>query len=274
MRGTSGKRKRQVKSREKALEKLKDEKIEIRPQAERVRVKLAPRRSGGNPALVVQDICFSYRSGRRVLEGLSFSIARNERLVIVGKNGAGKSTLLKVIMGTLEPQRGEIRFGIRTDVSYYAQEHDQVDPGMNVLEEAKSVSKLPERNLRSALAQFLFKGEAVFQKVSTLSPGERSRLALAKLSLQGGNLLLLDEPTNHLDSATSAVIAATLRDYGGTIIVVSHDINFLDSLGVERMLMLPQGRVRFYERSTIEQYRLEESQTAERSGRHAKNTQG
>ena len=113
---------------------------------------------------------------------------------------------------------------------------------------------LSTKELRSFLGSFLFYGDDVYKKVSYLSPGERSRVALAKLALTGANMLILDEPTNHLDPQTQEMIANTFRDYEGTMLVVSHNVEFVDNLGVERMLMLPSGEIRYYDKDTVMYY--------------------
>ena len=110
------------------------------------------------------------------------------------------------------------------------------------------------KELRSFLGNFLFTGDDVYKKVKYLSPGERSRVALAKLALTGANLLILDEPTNHLDPQTQEIIAKTFRDYEGTMLVVSHNIEFVDNLGIERMLMLPSGEIKYYDRNIVLYY--------------------
>ncbi|MFH1405404.1 MAG: ribosomal protection-like ABC-F family protein [Patescibacteria group bacterium] len=255
MQGISGKQKRQVASRKKRFEQLKQDKLRAIPSLGTVRTRLSLKRKSREIPLAVRDVCYGYEKNKLVLSQISFVLTHNERLVIVGVNGVGKSTLLKLIMGSLSPLSGEIVVGPKTDIGYYAQEHEGIDLENTVLEEISKASKLSSRGLRSVLANFLFRADMVFQQVSTLSPGERSRLALAKLSLCGANLLLLDEPTNHLDIATSLTIAQVLHEYEGSLIVVSHDVAFLEALGVERMLMLPQGEVVYYDRNIIEHSR-------------------
>jgi ATP-binding cassette, subfamily F, member 3 len=174
--------------------------------------------------------------------------------VVAGPNGAGKSTLLKLIAGVLNPQQGEIVIDCKTQVSYYDQEQKNLNRDNTVLAEVARVSQSSPRDLRSLLARFLFSAEAVNQKVGTLSLGERSRLALAKIALQGRNLLLLDEPTNHLDPATSAVIGRIICQYNGTVVVVTHDAGFIETLQVQRMLLLPEGRVINYDRHEVERH--------------------
>ena len=118
------------------------------------------------------------------------------------------------------------------------------------------MSHFQKKQLRNILAKFLFLGNDVYKNVGILSPGEKSRVALAKLSISGANLLLLDEPTNHLDPETQYLIADVFKDYQGTMIVVSHNPDFVDNLGIERILILPTGEISYYDRETVEQYKI------------------
>ena len=157
---------------------------------------------------------------------MSFEVHKGEKFLIVGENGVGKSTLLKLIIGQLQPDNGVIEFGHKTDIGYYAQEHEILKNEKTILENFSDLN-LSQRQVRSTLGRFLFYGDDVFKKVSILSPGERSRVALAKLSLQGANLLILDEPTNHLDPDTQRIIAETFKTFEGTMLVVSLIQNLL-----------------------------------------------
>ena len=148
---------------------------------------------------------------------------------------------------------GEIVLNQKTEIGYYAQEHELLDNEKIILENFEGTG-LSTKELRSFLGNFLFHGDDVYKKVSVLSPGERSRVALAKLALTGANLLILDEPTNHLDPQTQEMIAQTFKDYEGTMLVVSHNVDFVDNLGVERMLMLPSGEIRYYDKDTVMYY--------------------
>lgn len=185
---------------------------------------------------------------------MSFSITRGEKFLVVGKNGVGKSTLLKLIVGELKPDKGQIEIGNKTDIGYYAQEHELLDNNKTIMENLKDVN-IPESKLRNILGRFLFTGDEVFKRVEVLSPGERSRVALAKLSLSGSNLLILDEPTNHLDPTTQQIIADTFKDYSGTMLVVSHNPDFVDNLGIERTLEMPSGEISYYDREQVEYYK-------------------
>jgi ATPase subunit of ABC transporter with duplicated ATPase domains len=160
----------------------------------------------------------------------------------MGPNGAGKSTLLKVIAGKLDPDVGKVTFGDRVDVGYYAQEHESLDTARTVLEEIRSVRGLNRSRARSILSHCLFQGDRVATRVGSLSLGERSRLALAKLVASGHNLLLLDEPTNHLDVFAREQVKMALREYEGTVLIISHDSDFLEGIGVEQVLLLPEHK--------------------------------
>ena len=173
--------------------------------------------------------------------------------VIQGREGIGKSTLVKLLVGLLEPLSGSIVINDKCDIGYYAQEHELLDNNKNILENFKEFN-YSDRDLRSFLGNFLFSGDSVFKNVGVLSPGERSRVALAKIAISGANTLILDEPTNHLDPETQEIIASTFKDYEGTMLVVSHNINFVDNLGIERMLMLPSGQIRYYDRDIVLYY--------------------
>ena len=168
--------------------------------------------------------------------------------------------MLKLIYGILKPDSDKIYIGKKTDFGYYAQEHETLDANVNVFDTVANVSNLPTAKLRSVLSHFNFVGDKLKQKTGTLSPGERSRLELAKLCIGGANTLLLDEPTNHLDVATKKVMANSLREYGGTLVIVSHDLEFLKHLGIERMLMLPSGRLQFFDEKIVKRYMDKEKQ--------------
>ena len=145
--------------------------------------------------------------------------------------------------------------GNKTEIGYYAQEHELLENSKTVLENFSDIN-ISQRQLRSVLGRFLFFGDDVFKKIAVLSPGERSRVALAKLSLKGANLLVLDEPTNHLDPETQMIIAETFKTFTGTMLVVSHNPDFVDNLGVERILVLPTGELSYYDKNTVEYFQM------------------
>ena len=180
-------------------------------------------------------------------------ISNRERFLIVGENGVGKSTLLKLIIGRLKPTEGSIWYGNKTDIAYYAQELELLDLNKNILENIDT-KDYSERELRTILGRFLFYGDDVFKKVGVLSPGEKARVALCKILLTKANLLILDEPTNHLDPETQKIIGENFKNYEGTIIVVSHNPSFASEIGINRMLILPTGKITNYSDEKLNYY--------------------
>lgn len=250
---SSGKRKRIAQSREKLLAKKQKEKLERDEVRKKVQIKIKPLREGSKIPVKVNNLSFHYLDHHYLYENLSFLINNHERFLIVGENGVGKSTLLKLLVGMLVPQEGTISFGSKTDFAYYAQEQELLELDKTVLENVNQ-NGYSEKELRTILGSFLFVGDEVFKKVNVLSPGERARIALCKVMLQKANLLLLDEPTNHLDPETQKVIGKIFHSYEGTIILVSHNPSFVDSIGIDRMLLLPSGKITNYSKETLKYY--------------------
>ena len=257
-RGKSGKAKRQAQSREKLLEKKRANLAVVPPEKKNIDLELSPNREADILPITVENLNFSYVANKKVIKNLTFSLNRGEKFLIVGENGAGKSTLLKLLYKILKPDSGIVRIGKKTDLGYYAQEYETLNPNITILENASSATNISTLKLRSVLNHFNFVGDKVKQSIKTMSPGERSRLELAKLCLGGANVLLLDEPTNHLDVATKKTIAQSFSEYGGTMIIVSHDLEFLKHLGIDRMLMLPSGRLQFFDESIVRRYMEQE----------------
>ena len=251
--GVSGKRAKKVHDREKKIERItKNELVTVKQQKE-VKLLLEPNRTSNEIPIIVSKLNFKYPTTDIIIKDFSFQITRGEKFLIVGENGIGKSTLLKLIAGKLKPMSGDIKIGTRVDLAYYAQEHEILDMSKSIIDNF-SMFNLGQRKTRAFLSKFLFTGDTVLKEVSVLSPGERSRVALAKVAIQGANVLLLDEPTNHLDPTTQKVIANTFSTFSGTMLVVSHNLDFVDNLGVERMLILPQGKIEYYKREIVEYY--------------------
>lgn len=257
-RGKSGKAKRLAQSREKLLEKKRANLAVVPPEKKDIDLELSPNREADILPITVENLNFSYVANKKVIKNLTFSLNRGEKFLIVGENGAGKSTLLKLLYKILKPDSGIVRIGKKTDLGYYAQEYETLNPNITILENASSATNISTLKLRSVLNHFNFVGDKVKQSIKTMSPGERSRLELAKLCLGGANVLLLDEPTNHLDVATKKTIAQSFSEYGGTMIIVSHDLEFLKHLGIDRMLMLPSGRLQFFDESIVRRYMEQE----------------
>ena len=224
--------------REKVLAK-KLEALETREREyAKVALNITPAKLSGRTPLEVQNLTFAYDGGPLLYDRLSFSLDRGEKFLIVGENGVGKSTLLKLIVGQLQPLAGSVIFSKHTTIAYYAQELEILDERRTILENVASYD-FTDTELRSALSNFLFYGDDVEKKVSVLSPGEKARVALCKILLQRANLIILDEPTNHFDPDTQKIIGENLKDYPGTIIMVSHNPAFVEQIGITRMLIVP-----------------------------------
>ena len=244
-----------AKDRQKKLARLEENAVVIEKKQKTVSVNLHQGRESTPFPLKIENMSFKYDKSakRNLLYKISLEIPRGERFLIVGENGVGKSTLLKLIVGILTPDSGKIILGPKTDIGYYAQEHELLNLDKNLIENLQEFN-LTEKEIRGVLGRFLFEGDELYKKASVLSPGERSRLSLAKLTLQKANLLILDEPTNHLDPETQKMIAKNLKTFKGTIILVSHNPEFVDSLGIERTLILPGGRLDYYKKELVQKY--------------------
>ena len=234
----------QVQSRLKQLEKI--ERIELAQDSKTVRLTIPEAPPSGRVVLKCRNLAKSY-GDLRVFEGVSFVLERGERAALVGVNGAGKSTLLRLLSLTEQPTAGSVELGYNVRAAYYSQESAQNITYTNtVWEEARSVSsKLNDVERRNLLGAFLFSGDDIYKPASVLSGGEKARLALYKLMLEETNFLILDEPTNHLDQNTREIVERALLKYQGTLLIVSHDRHFLDSLA-ERVLEIREGRLYDY----------------------------
>ncbi|MBP3202119.1 MAG: ABC-F family ATP-binding cassette domain-containing protein [Bacteroidales bacterium] len=257
----------QVQSRIKALEKL--DRIEIdETDNSRLSLKFPPAERSGDVVFLGKDLSAGY-PGKVVFSHAQIEIKRGEKVALIGRNGEGKTTLMRVIMGQLEALKGQARLGNNVKLGYYAQnQEDILDPSRTVLETLDRIAVGEIRTkLRDLLGAFLFKGEDIDKKVSVLSGGERARLGMACLMLSPCNVLALDEPTNHMDIRSKDVLKQALQAFDGTLIVVSHDRDFLDGL-VDKLYEFRDGRVKEHLGSVqefLEKRKMESLRELERS---------
>ncbi|MBE5033738.1 ribosomal protection-like ABC-F family protein [Gallalistipes aquisgranensis] len=235
----------QVQSRIKQLEKI--ERIEIDEEdVATLNIKFPPAPRSGQVVAEVKDAGKSF-GPKRVFSGANFHIERGEKVALVGRNGEGKTTFVRMLTGELEPTEGMVRVGYNVNIGYFAQNQDDLMEGeFTVFDTLDRVAVGDIRTrLRDILGAFLFRGEEIDKKVKVLSGGERSRLAMARLMLEPYNLLILDEPTNHMDMRSKDILKNALMKYDGTVIVVSHDREFLDGL-VNKVYEFRDGAVKEY----------------------------
>jgi len=256
----------QVQSRIKALEKL--ERIEVdETDNATLTVKFPPAPRSGDVAFKATDLTVGYPQ-KVVFRNAEIEIRRGEKVALIGRNGEGKTTLMRVIMGQLDPISGEAKVGHNVHIGYFAQNQE------DILNKNETVFSTLDRiavgdirtKVRDLLAQFLFRGEDIDKKVGVLSGGERARLGMAKLMLEPYNLLALDEPTNHMDIKSKDILKQALKAYDGTLVVVSHDRDFLEGL-VDKMYEFRDGRVKEHLGSVgdfLEERRIENLQELER----------
>jgi ATP-binding cassette subfamily F protein 3 len=239
----AGQRTREAKGREKRLKRL--ERLERPKQHRTIQFKLVSKARGGNNVLTSNHLKVGYEQPLITFPDLL--LLRGERAALLGPNGCGKTTFLKTIVGKVPPLAGQAKVGINVHVAYFAQGHEQLNENSTVLDEILDVKDLPLEQARGFLGRFLFSGDDVFKPIAQLSGGERGRVALAILALQGANLLLLDEPTNHLDIPSQELLEQVLHDFEGTILFVSHDRFFIDALATQVWVVEDDGQLHVYE---------------------------
>lgn len=231
----AGQRSKEAKGREKRLARV--ERIERPQEAERLSLSLNPALKSGRLVLQIDPMAVGYEDARghrvTLLDVPELLVERGDRVAMLGPNGSGKSTFLKTLVEEIPPLKGRFQFGTNVLVGYYAQAHERLDIEMTVLATVLAARPMSEEAARTFLGRFLFEEDDVFKQVSVLSGGERSRLALAVLTLQRANFLILDEPTNHLDIIAREALEEVLDEYDGTIFFVSHDRAFVDALATQ-----------------------------------------
>lgn len=227
-------------SKQKQADRLKEtlERPEDLPEA--IKFSFRAKEGGANDVLIAKALSKSF-NGVTVFQNAELDIKRNTTTFILGENGCGKTTLLKILMGQYQPDSGEYKYGNNIQCGYYDQAQTDLDPSKTVIDEVwDKYPRMTQTEVRSALAQFLFKGEDVFKNVGKLSGGEKARVSLLKLMLGKANMLLLDEPTNHLDIHSREALENALSNYGGTLLIVSHDRYLINKLA-DRIVWLDKN---------------------------------
>jgi ATP-binding cassette subfamily F protein 3 len=248
------------KLREDMLTGLKDRPIE----QETLKLQLNAEFRSGERVLETEGLVVGHRGDPPLFECPDLLLRRGECAALIGPNGAGKTTFLRMILGELPPLAGRTRLGASLQVGYFAQTQNALDPARSVLDEIMRVKPMRTGEARDYLAQFLFTGDDVFKATVLLSGGERARVALAILALQGANFLLLDEPTNHLDLPAQEVLQSVLGEFPGTILLVTHDRYLVDALATQ-VWALDRGGLRVYPGSYAEYLVARERGAAESS---------
>ncbi|MBP3931888.1 MAG: ABC-F family ATP-binding cassette domain-containing protein [Peptostreptococcaceae bacterium] len=235
---------KRARSKEKMLDKVE---VLDRPEIYRKKanIKFSPSVTSGNDVLEARDISMGY-GDRTLFKNLNLNIYRGEKVALIGPNGAGKSTLFKIIMNSLQPLTGSVKLGTNVHVDYFHQEQKTLNLDNTIIDEIwNDHPQLTQTTLRTMLGAFLFEDEEVFKKISTLSGGERARVAILKLILSNSNFLLLDEPTNHLDIDSKEVLEEALLNYEGTLFTISHDRYFLNTV-IDKILVLDENGITEY----------------------------
>ncbi|MBQ8539070.1 MAG: ABC-F family ATP-binding cassette domain-containing protein [Ruminococcus sp.] len=228
-------------SKQHQVDKIKEQLVTPDSELETLSFKLEPKRESGQDVLMCYDLEKSF-DDKKVFTGLSMHIKKGERVFIIGPNGCGKSTLFKLLTSQHEPDAGAIRFGAKVDMSYFDQMQNDLDLAKTALDEVyDAYPSMDLTQVRTVLGSFMFKGDDVFKQLSRMSGGERARVSLLKLMLKQGNLLLLDEPTNHLDTSSREALEKTLLNYGGTMLIISHDRYFINKLATRVLYMNDDG---------------------------------
>ncbi|HEX6488573.1 MAG TPA: ABC-F family ATP-binding cassette domain-containing protein [Candidatus Dormibacteraeota bacterium] len=246
MRRQTQKRARTAKSLDKRVARLRSQQVAAPRREKKYAIKFPDPPHAGRLALEASNLTKGY-GAPPVFDDISFRLENGQRLLVMGFNGAGKTTLLRILAAQSQPDGGSYRLGTGVNVGYYAQEHEGINPGQTALEHMLDASPEPEPRLRSLLGMFGLTGDHATRDARHLSGGEKTKLALTQLVAGKHNLLLLDEPTNNLDPPSRAAVGEALAAWPGTMIVVSHDPEFVERLRPQRALLMPEGQVEFWD---------------------------
>jgi ATPase subunit of ABC transporter with duplicated ATPase domains len=240
---------------EKRIARIEGESTGMRKKDRALTVKFPPPPQSGITVVTTKGLSKGY-GGPAIFEDVSFDLGRGERLLVLGLNGAGKTSLLRILAGATQANIGDIEWGYKVEVGYFAQEHDTLDPNQSLIwhmrRELPAGSALTETQMRALLGMFGLQGSKVFQESGSLSGGEKTKLALAMLMVGRNNVLLLDEPTNNLDPASREAVADALESWPGSIIMVSHDEEFVQRLKPTKVILMPDGQVDYFSKEWLD----------------------
>ncbi|MEX0826111.1 MAG: ABC-F family ATP-binding cassette domain-containing protein [Acidimicrobiia bacterium] len=248
--GTTEKMSKRAKSMQTRADRMKESLVEVAKKGRSVAVRFPQPEPSGRIPIEGLNLSKAF-DDNVVFVDVGVHVERGERLLILGLNGAGKTTLLRILAGVEHADIGEVVIGYRVSVGYYAQEHEHIIPDQTVMEHMRAVSTDPEQDLRGVLGHFLL-ADKIEQVAATLSGGEKTKLALAQLVVGRHNVLLLDEPTNNLDTQAKEALLKALHAYTGTVILVSHDTDFVAALAPDRAILMPDGTAVYFDESLLE----------------------
>lgn len=232
-------------SKQKEADRIKSQLVAPKSNLETLHMRFTPKRVSGNDVLICSNLSKSF-DNKKLFSNVDLHIRKGERVFIIGENGCGKTTLFNMLLSRISGNSGEVEFGAQVDIGYFDQMQNNLDLTKTALDEVwDTFPNMTETQVRTALGSFLFKGDRVFKPLNEMSGGERARVSLLKLMLEGSNLLLLDEPTNHLDSSSREQLENTLADYEGTMLIVSHDRYFINRLATRILDLTPNGMVEY-----------------------------
>ena len=251
MRGQTAKRARTAKSLDTRVAKLEKVAVEGPAKRRQLNVRFPEPPVAGRTVLEVDDLARSYGEVD-VFDSVSFTVERGERLLVMGLNGAGKTSLLRILAGVAAPDLGSVRYGHQVDHGYYAQEHDLLDPSRSLMDQMRAHATIPDTELRGLMGMFGLTGDIVFRPAGTLSGGEKTKLVLSQLVAGRHNLLFLDEPTNNLDPGSRVATAEALAAWPGTMVIVSHDREFVEALRPDRVLTMPEGDLDYWDEELLD----------------------
>lgn len=254
----AGIKSKMARGRQSQLNRL--ERLEAPETSHSLDFKFPPAAMSADKVLVLDHVSVGYKTDYPIIDDVSVVVRRGESVALIGPNGAGKSTMVKAIVGELFPTEGHIDIGNRVQVGYFSQEHEELHDRWQVVDEIINNYNFTEEKARNVLGSFLFKGDDVFKLVGDLSGGERARLALLKLFLQGDNFLILDEPTNHLDVPTREIVERALQQFGGTCFIISHDRYFLDQVSTRTLVLENKGLTEYLGNYSYYKEKLKEQQ--------------